>query len=100
MSAGTAGVAVPVVEAERAPATRARSAPAAGLTLEVLSSIAHELRTPLSALTASAEMLEVADHADAQRFAAIIQRQANRLNAIVDGLLEAYRASNGELRKV
>jgi K+-sensing histidine kinase KdpD len=77
----------------------ARSA-SAGLTLEVLSSIAHELRTPLSALTASAEMLDLAEGDDARRFTAIIQRQALRLSTIVDGLLEAYRASHGELRHV
>jgi signal transduction histidine kinase len=68
------------------------------ITLELLSSIAHELRTPLSTLSASAEMLQAADVDTQQRFAAIIQRQAQRLNYIVEGLLESYRASQGHLR--
>lgn len=80
----------------RAPYAPPRRRPDA--TLELLSSIAHELRTPLSALTASAEMLQVADDGDSQRrFAAIIQRQTSRLTSIVEGLLESYRAGDGEL---
>ncbi len=74
------------------------SAPAA--TLELLSSIAHELRTPLAALTASSEMLGDAEGEDQARFTAIIQRQAQRLNVIVEGLLAAYGASRGTFRRV
>ncbi len=73
----------------------------ASMPIGLLSSIAHELRTPLSALSASAEMLETSsDVGEQKHFAAIIQRQAQRLNGIVEGLLEAHRASRGELRKV
>lgn len=68
-------------------------APARGdMSLELLSSIAHELRAPLSSLMASAEMLQTAEPDDQERFGAIIQRQAQRLANIVEGLLEAYRA--------
>ncbi len=60
----------------------------------LISGIAHELRTPLSVLSASAEMLEMADDVeDRKRFSAIIQRQASRLNSIVEGMLEAYGAT-------
>jgi two-component system sensor histidine kinase KdpD len=69
-------------------------------TLELLSSIAHEFRAPLSALNASAEMLQLDGAGDRAQFAAIIQRQALRLNLIVDGLLESYRAQHGGLRNV
>jgi two-component system sensor histidine kinase KdpD len=62
--------------------------------LDLLSSIAHEIRTPISALAASAEMLEGADDGERARFTAIIKRQALRLNSIVEGLLESHRASS------
>lgn len=82
----------------RADETPARFGPAPEIAL--LSSIAHELRTPLSALSASAEMLQVAAPGEQPQFAAIIQRQAHRLTGIVDGLLEVFRASNGALQRV
>ena len=69
-------------------------------TLQLLSSIAHEIRTPLAALTASSEMLRDAEGDDQARFTAIIQRQAQRLNVIVEGLLAAYGASRGTFRHV
>jgi two-component system sensor histidine kinase KdpD len=76
---------------------RANGAPAASgeYTLEMLSSIAHELRTPLAALAASAEILPTAEEEERERLANIIGRQARRLSGIVDGLLDAYRYSNG-----
>jgi two-component system sensor histidine kinase KdpD len=87
--------------AEAAPLAEDAGQPqASGTTLELLSSIAHEFRAPLSALTASAEMLQCADPDDQDRFAAIIQRQASRLNAIVEGLLEVYRAPKGALHRI
>jgi signal transduction histidine kinase len=75
---------------------KAEGAPA----LDLLSSIAHELRAPLSSLTASAEMLPLAGDGERERFANIIQRQALRLSGIVEGLLDAYRAARGELKLV
>jgi signal transduction histidine kinase len=65
-------------------------------TLEFLSSIAHELRTPLAALAASAEILPETDEAERARLSNIIGRQARRLSGIVDGLLDIYRLSNGK----
>ena len=63
-------------------------------TFALISSIAHELRTPLSALSASAEMLGTSDDPeDCKRFLAIIQRQTRRLTGIIDGMLEAYGAA-------
>jgi len=69
-------------------------------TLQLLSSIAHELRTPLAALSASSEMLCDAHGDDQVRFTAIIQRQTRRLNMIVEGLLAAYSASQGTFQRV
>lgn len=85
-----------------ATATAPAAAPdaASDATLELLSTIAHEIRSPLSALSASAEMLQSAGADEQARFAEIIRRQAMRLDAIVDGLLETYRAGNGGLRKI
>jgi signal transduction histidine kinase len=68
--------------------------------LELLSSIAHEIRAPLAALTASAEMLRSADGETQLRFTEIIERQALRLHTIVEGLLEVYRAPRDEVRRV
>jgi two-component system sensor histidine kinase KdpD len=65
-------------------------------TLDMLSSIAHELRTPLAALAASAEILPTAEEEEREKLANIISRQAKRLSGIVDGLLDAYRYSNGK----
>jgi two-component system sensor histidine kinase KdpD len=42
-------------------------------------------------------MMQDADGDSRQRFAAIIERQAERLNTIVDGVIDAYRARDGEL---
>jgi signal transduction histidine kinase len=89
-----------VAQAE-AVAQEATRAAAEAETLGMLASVAHELRTPLSALAASAEMLEVADDPeDRRRFAAIIQRQSRRLNGIVEGLLWAYRINSGDAAAV
>lgn len=75
-------------------AERTAVAPSSDVTLALMSSIAHELRTPLAALSASAEMLEATDDADDhRRFTAIIRRQALRLNDIIEGMLEAYGAT-------
>lgn len=68
--------------------------------LELLSSIAHEIRAPLAALTASAEMMRSADGDTQLRFTQIIERQALRLNAIVEGLLEAYRAPRDQIQRI
>lgn len=88
----------PPVTAERVAEQRAVAPPRPEIPLHLLSSFAHELRTPLSALAASAEMIETAhDPADRQRFAAVIQRQTRRLSGIVDALLAAYSASRGGL---
>jgi signal transduction histidine kinase len=71
-------------------------AQAPDVTLELLSSIAHEFRAPLSTLSASAELLQQADLEGQRHFAEIIQRQAQRLNHIVEGLLQSYRAAQGQ----
>jgi signal transduction histidine kinase len=69
-----------------------------GSVIEMLSGIAHELRAPLSSLSAAAEMIQEGDPAEQQRFACIIRRQAQRLSGIIDGLLEAYGATARQRR--
>jgi signal transduction histidine kinase len=64
-----------------------------GSVIELLSSIAHEMRAPLSSLSAAAEMISEGDAEEQKRFACIIRRQAHRLSGIVDGLLAAYGAT-------
>ncbi len=68
---------------------------------DFVSGVSHELKTPITAIKASAETLaDVDDKADILRFSAIIEKEADRLNALVDNMLllskiefteEAYR---------
>jgi two-component system phosphate regulon sensor histidine kinase PhoR len=61
----------------------------------------HELRTPLSSLRASAEMLadcEVSDDAQRVEFARIILTETDRLVALVDQMLDIERIESGMAR--
>ena len=68
--------------------------------LEIVSSIVHELRSPLATLVAAAEMLEADTTEDAQRFSCVIERQARRLNGIIDAVLRAYAATGQRVPQV
>ena len=67
----------------------------------LLSSISHDLRTPLAAVLASAtSLLEFGDRFDAQTrhdLTATIQEEAERLNAFVTNLLQMSRLESGAL---
>ena len=67
----------------------------------LLSSISHDLRTPLAAVLASAtSLLEFGDRFDAQTrhdLTATIQEEAERLNAFVTNLLHMTRLESGAL---
>jgi two-component system sensor histidine kinase KdpD len=68
----------------------------------LLSSVSHDLRTPLAAIKASAESLLQHDVAwsdeDREGFAAAIVRESDRLNRLVANLLDMSRIEGGGLR--
>lgn len=68
----------------------------------LLSSVSHDLRTPLSTIKASAtSLLEKDIHWDEesrQSFVTAIAREADRLNSLVENLLDMSRIEAGELR--
>ena len=66
--------------------------------LEVLSSVVHELLAPLATLVAAAELLEEDPAEGAQRFTRIIERQARKLNGIIDVVLRAYAVAGAHRR--
>ena len=68
----------------------------------LLASVSHDLRTPLASIKASAESLlqdEVAwTPADRQGFTLAIREEADRLNRLVENLLDVSRIEAGALR--
>jgi two-component system sensor histidine kinase KdpD len=68
----------------------------------LLSSVSHDLRTPLAAIKASAESLLHHDVAwseeDREGFAGAIVRESDRLNRLVANLLDMSRIEGGALR--
>jgi two-component system sensor histidine kinase KdpD len=68
----------------------------------LLSAVSHDLRTPLSAITAAAGSLlqeDVAwDDANRRAFASQIEREANRLNRLVGNLLDLSRIEAGAIK--
>ncbi|PLY02441.1 MAG: PAS domain-containing sensor histidine kinase [Desulfuromonas sp.] len=85
-----------------------------GIRRDFVANVSHELKTPITAIRGSAETL--ADGAidtpdEAHRFVAIVAKQADRLNAIIDDLLalsrieqeserEGIELESGQLRPV
>jgi signal transduction histidine kinase/ActR/RegA family two-component response regulator len=64
-----------------------------------LATLAHELRNPLSPLTAAAQLL-AADPGDAEQtaeLAAMMARQLDQLRRLIDDLLDVSRISSGKL---
>ena len=67
---------------------------------EFARSVSHELKTPLSAIRAYTEMLadnEADDEPTRRRFCDIIQDQAQRLNHLIDDILNISRIESGVL---
>jgi two-component system sensor histidine kinase KdpD len=68
----------------------------------LLSSVSHDLRTPLAAIKASAESLQQPDIAwsdeDRDGFTSAIVRESDRLNRLVGNLLDMSRIEGGALR--
>ncbi len=64
---------------------------------EFVANVSHEIKTPITSIKGAAETLLDASNADdVRRFAQIIARQADRLNAIVEDLLTLSRVEQGE----
>src|SRR5690606_2766879 len=61
----------------------------------------HELRTPVTAILSAAETLDMALEKDpdgARRFLGIIERNASRLQGLIEDLLDLSRIESRELR--
>jgi PAS domain S-box-containing protein len=72
-------------------ATRARD--------DILAVVAHDLRNPLGAIIGGATLIqEVADADRVRGFAANIRRSAERMNSLIQDLLEVSRMERGHLR--
>lgn len=72
------------------------------LRASLLSSVSHDLRTPLSSIKAAASSLQQKDiewdDEARQSFAATIEREADRLNRFVGNLLDMSRIEGGALK--
>ncbi len=65
-----------------------------GVRRDFVANVSHEIKTPVAAIKAAAETLEdtiVGDDEDGLKFLAIIARQADRLNALMEDLLALAR---------
>jgi len=68
---------------------------------DFVANVSHELRTPVTAILSAAETLEGAltrDPDAAKRFLAIIERNAARLQRLIEDLLDLSRIESRELR--
>lgn len=68
---------------------------------EFLSNVSHELRTPLTAIIAFVETLETGameDPESSQRFLSIIRKNASRMHALIDDILELTAIEGGNVQ--
>ncbi len=68
---------------------------------DFVANVSHELRTPVTAVLSAAETLEMAlerDPEGAKRFLGIIERNAARLQRLIEDLLDLSRIESRELR--
>ncbi len=68
---------------------------------DFVSHVSHELKTPLASISAYAEMLvdgEAEDAETANQFCCIIQTQAQRLNRLIDDILNVSRIESGLIK--
>lgn len=67
---------------------------------EFLSNISHELRTPLTSILAYVETLEdgaIDDAENGRRFLSVIRRNAERMKALIDDILELSMIESGQV---
>jgi two-component system phosphate regulon sensor histidine kinase PhoR len=80
---------------------RTREDEIARLKTDFVSHVSHELRTPLSSIKAYAELLvdgEASDDKTRAEFYHIIQAEAERLNRLIDNILNISRIESGMIR--
>jgi two-component system phosphate regulon sensor histidine kinase PhoR len=68
---------------------------------DFVANVSHELRTPVTAILSAAETMEMAlakDPETAKRFLGIIERNAARLQRLIEDLLDLSRIESRELR--
>lgn len=68
---------------------------------DFVSHVSHELKTPLASITAYSEMLadgEAEDEETRKEFYSIIQNQANRLNRLIEDILNTSRIESGLIK--
>lgn len=68
---------------------------------DFVSHVSHELKTPLASITAYSEMLvdgEAADEKTRKEFYSIIQNQAQRLNRLIEDILNISRIESGLIK--
>lgn len=68
---------------------------------DFVANVSHELRTPVTAVLSAAETLDLAldrDPAAARKFLGIIERNASRLQGLIEDLLDLSRIESRELR--
>ncbi len=67
---------------------------------DFVANVSHELRTPITVIRATAETLEQSKWGDAMAndFVSIIERNAERLQRLVDDLLDLSRMDSGKIR--
>ncbi|MHC4864006.1 MAG: ATP-binding protein [Planctomycetota bacterium] len=68
---------------------------------DFVSHVSHELKTPLASITAYSEMLadgEANDEQTRKEFYAIIQNQAQRLNRLIEDILNTSRIESGLIK--
>ncbi|UCG59915.1 MAG: PAS domain-containing protein [Phycisphaerales bacterium] len=68
---------------------------------DFVSHVSHELKTPLASITAYAEMLcdgEAADEETRRKFYSVIQTQAERLNRLIEDILNISRIESGLIK--
>ena len=58
---------------------------------EFVADVSHEIKTPLTGILGAAEMIGEADDSSRQRLAAMIAKESNRLNALVQQILDLAR---------
>ena len=66
---------------------------------ELITNVSHDIKTPLTSLINYVDLLQKKDNTDEQRneYLSVLERQAARLKKLIEDLIEASKASTGNL---